>query len=92
MRQPSTGSDAVGLCSRSHRRSGILPEMCIRDRVKHGRGGVISFLVPGQQRAARFRASTLGDGYGPEDVQAVIDGKAPTRTATARKAPAPPFD
>lgn len=58
-------------------------------QVKHGRGGVISFLVPGQQRAARFRAATLGDGYGPEDVQAVIDGKAPTRTATARKAPAP---
>lgn len=58
-------------------------------QVKHGRGGVISFLVPGQQRAARFRASTLGDGYGPEDVQAVIDGKAPTRKATARRAPAP---
>ena len=58
-------------------------------QVKHGRGGVISFLVPGQQRAARFRASTLGDGYGPEDVQAIIDGKAPTRTATARRAPAP---
>ena len=58
-------------------------------QVKHGRGGVISFLVPGQQRAARFRASTLGDGYGPEDFQADIDGKAPTRTATARKAPAP---
>ena len=58
-------------------------------QVKRGRGGVISFLVPGQQRAARFRASKLGDGYGPEDVQAVIDGKAPTRTATARKAPAP---
>ena len=58
-------------------------------QVKHGRGGAISFLVPGQQRAARFRAATLGDGYGPEDVQAVIDGKAPTRTATARKAPAP---
>ena len=58
-------------------------------QVRRGRGGVISFLVPGQQRAARFRAATLGDGYGPEDVQAVIDGKAPTRTATARKAPAP---
>ena len=58
-------------------------------QVKHGRGGVISFLVPGQQRAARFRASTLGDGYGPEDVQAVIDGKAPTRTAPARRAPTP---
>ena len=58
-------------------------------QVKHGRGGVISFLVPGQQRAARFRAATLGDGYGPEDVQAVIDGKAPTRTAPGRRAPAP---
>ena len=58
-------------------------------QVKHGRGGVISFLVPGQQRAARFRAATLGDGYGPEDVQAVIDGKAPTRTAPARRTPAP---
>ena len=58
-------------------------------QVKRGRGGVISFLVPGQQRAARFRASTLGDGYGPEDVQAVIDGKAPTRTAPVRRAPAP---
>ena len=58
-------------------------------QVKRGRGGVISFLAPGQQRAARFRASTLGDGYGPEDVQAVIDGKAPTRTAPARRAPAP---
>ena len=31
----------------------------------------------------------LGDGYGPEDVQAVIDGKAPTRTAPARRTPAP---
>ena len=58
-------------------------------QVKHGRGGVISFLVPGQQRAARFRASTLGDGYGPEDVQAVIDGKASTRTAPAWRTPAP---
>ena len=58
-------------------------------QVKRGRGGAISFLVPGQQRAARFRAATLGDGYGPEDVQAVIDGKAPTRTAPARRTPAP---
>ena len=58
-------------------------------QVKRGRGGAISFLVPGQQRAARFRAATLGDGYGPEDVQAVIDGKAPTRTAPVRRAPTP---
>lgn len=49
--------------------------------VVRGRGGVVSFRVPGQERAARLRASTLGDGYGPEDIQAVIDGKAPTRSA-----------
>ena len=59
--------------------------------VKTVRGGGISFRLTGQgqERFTRLRASTLGDGYGPEDVQAVIDGKAPTRTATARKAPAP---
>ena len=50
---------------------------------------MISFLAPGQQRAARFRAATLGDGYGPEDVQAVIDSKAPTRKAPARRTPMP---
>ena len=48
-------------------------------QVVHGRGGVVSFRVPGQDQATRLRASTLGDGYGPEDVQAVIDGKAPIR-------------
>ena len=48
-------------------------------QVVHGRGGAISFLAPGQDKATRLRASTLGDGYGPEDVQAVINGKAPTR-------------
>ena len=58
-------------------------------QVVHGRGGVISFRAPGHDRAARLRASTLGAGYGREDIQAVIDGKAPTRTAPARRAPAP---
>ena len=58
-------------------------------QVVHGRGGVISFRAPGHDRAARLRASTLGAGYGREDIQAVIDGKAPIRTAPARKAPAP---
>lgn len=59
-------------------------------QVVHGRGGVISFRVPGQKRAARLRASTLGDGYGPEDIQAVIDGTAPTRKrAPERLRPAP---
>ena len=59
-------------------------------QVVHGRGGVISFRTPGHERAARLRASTLGDGYGPEDIQAVIDGKAPTRKpAQERPRPAP---
>lgn len=44
-------------------------------QVKRGRGGVISFRLPGQDRATRFRASTLGDGYGLEDVEAVICGR-----------------
>ena len=57
--------------------------------VVHGRGGVISFRAPGHDRAARLRASTLGAGYGREDIQAVIDGKAPTRTAPVRRAPTP---
>ena len=45
--------------------------------VKHGRGGAISFLVPGQERATRLRASTLGDGYDPEDIKTVIAGERP---------------
>ena len=45
--------------------------------VKLGRGGAISFVVPGQERATRLRASTLGDGYDPEDIRAVIAGKRP---------------
>ena len=45
--------------------------------VKHGRGGAISFLVPGQERATRLRASILGDGYDPEDIKAVIAGERP---------------
>ena len=49
-------------------------------QVIHGRGGVLSFQLPGFERPARWRSSTLGDGYGPEDVQAVLDGRAPART------------
>ena len=49
--------------------------------VVHGWGGVISFRVPGQERATRWRGSTLGDGYGPEDVQAILEGRAPARPA-----------
>lgn len=45
--------------------------------VKRGRGGVISFVVPGQKRATRLRASTLGDGFDPENLREVISGKRP---------------
>ena len=45
--------------------------------VRRGRGGAISFLVPGQEKPTRLRASTLGDGYDPEDIKAVIAGERP---------------
>ena len=48
-------------------------------QVLHGRGGVLSLQIPGFERPARWRSSTLGEGYGPEDVQAVLDGRAPAR-------------
>ena len=48
-------------------------------QVIHGRGGVLSFQLPGFERPARWRGSTLGDGYGPEDVKAVLEGRAPAR-------------
>lgn len=57
-------------------------------QVVYGRGGVLSFKLPGYERPARWRSSTLGSGYGPEDVQAVIDGKAPARPAPV-SGPAP---
>jgi hypothetical protein len=44
--------------------------------VKHRRGGVISFRAEGQERFTRLRSSTLGEGYGQEDIQAVIEGRA----------------
>ena len=49
--------------------------------VIHGRGGVLSFRLPGQARATRWRGSTLGDGYGPEEVRAVLEGRAPSLPA-----------
>ena len=45
--------------------------------VKHGRGGVISFLAPGQDKYTRLRASVLGPGFDPDDIQAVIAGERP---------------
>ena len=52
-------------------------------QVLHGRGGAISFRLPGFERPARWRGSTLGDGYGPEVVQAVLEGRAPARAGAA---------
>ena len=49
-------------------------------RVLHGRGGAISFRLPGFERPARWRGSTLGDGHGPEAVQAILEGRAPARS------------
>ena len=46
-------------------------------QVKHGRGGAISFLAPGQDKYTRLRASTLGPGFDPDDIRAVIAGERP---------------
>jgi len=44
--------------------------------VKHRqRGGGISFRAKGQERFTQLRASTLGKGYGLEDIQAIIEGR-----------------
>ena len=56
--------------------------------VKHGRGGVISFLAPGQDKPTRLRASTLGDGFDPEDIRAMIAGERPI-PELPQEAPAP---
>ena len=45
--------------------------------VIHGRGGVISFRAEGQEHPTRLRASTLGEGYDPEDIREAIAGKRP---------------
>ena len=55
--------------------------------VKHGRGGVISFLAPGQDKPTRLRASTLGAGFDPEDIQAVIAGERPILSSPGRSGP-----
>lgn len=47
--------------------------------VKHGRGGTISFRAEGQERFTRLQVSTLGKGYGQEDIRAVIEGRAAPR-------------
>ena len=57
--------------------------------VKHGRGGVISFLAPGQDKYTRLRASVLGPGFDPDDIRAVIAGERPI-PELPKDSPAPP--
>jgi len=42
---------------------------------KYVRGNAISFRVDGQERFTRLRASTLGEGYGYDDIIAIIEGR-----------------
>ena len=58
-------------------------------RVKHGRGGVISFLAPGQDKYTRLRASVLGPGFDPDEIRAVIVGERPI-PELPKGGPAPP--
>lgn len=44
-------------------------------KIKYGRGDTISFGAEGQERFTRLRTSTLGKGYGIEDIQAIIEGR-----------------
>ena len=49
---------------------------------------MISFLAPGQDKPTRLRSSTLGDGFDPGDIRAVIAGERPI-PVLADEAPAP---
>lgn len=53
--------------------------------VKEGRGGSISFRAEGQERFTRLRASTLGEGYDPEDIKAQL-----AKGGRSAQRPAPP--
>lgn len=56
--------------------------------VKNVRGGEISFRTLGQKRFTRLRSSTLGRGYGLDDIQAIIAGRSSLsggRTGSAPK-------
>lgn len=57
--------------------------------VKRGRGGVVSFLAPGNDKYTRLRASTLGAGFDPEEIRAVIVGERPL-PELPKDAPPPP--
>jgi len=42
---------------------------------KQRRGGGVSFRIQGQERFTALRSSTLGKGYGLEDILAIIEGR-----------------
>lgn len=42
---------------------------------KWGRGGSLSFRTEGQEKFTRLRSTTLGDGYSPGGIKAVIEGR-----------------
>ena len=54
---------------------------------KWGRGGVLSFRTDGQENYTRLRSSTLGDGYGLEDIRDIIAGRVPLGEGRAVPAP-----
>jgi hypothetical protein len=58
---------------------------------KWGRGGVLSFRAEGngQERFTRLRASTLGEGYGQDDIIAAIEGRGPLPGRAALSAGSP---
>lgn len=58
--------------------------------VKHGRGGAISFRTEGQKSYTRLRSSTLGEGYGQEDILAFVEGRAPLPAGRGRAGQMPP--
>lgn len=49
------------------------------------RRGVISFRAPGQERFTRLRSSTLGKGYGQEDIEAAVSGSGRNKEKPRRK-------
>ena len=51
---------------------------------KWGRGGVLSFKVEEQTNYTRLRSSTLGEGYGQDDIIAIIEGRSALPSGRAR--------
>jgi hypothetical protein len=54
---------------------------------KWGRGGVLSFRTDGQGNYTRLRSSTLGAGYGLEDIRDIIEGRVTLGEGRAHAAP-----